>query len=83
MAGPKRDPFDTASTSKYPIIGPVHEKETKANVNAIKKMPISPPLFDLESMLLTNREGNVISNAPRNETAKTIIIAKNNKLNKN
>jgi len=39
-------PISAASTKSVPTIGPVHEKETKANTNAIKKMPIMPPLSD-------------------------------------
>ena len=37
----KAPPSDVSEpTSKEPKIGPVHEKETIANVNAIKKIPI-------------------------------------------
>src|SRR5690606_41049785 len=46
IAGPSKAPLETTSASKYPIIGPVHENETSAKVNAIKKIPISPPLSD-------------------------------------
>src|SRR5690606_24030998 len=65
MVGPKREPFDTASTNRYPMMGPVHENDTRASVNAIKNMPINPPRLDLESTLLTNREGSVISKPPK------------------
>ena len=33
-----------ACTSNVPIIGPVQENETKASVNAMKKIPANPPL---------------------------------------
>ena len=44
-----------------PKIGPVHEKETMAKVNAIKKIPIIPPTLEAESILLPHEEGSVIS----------------------
>ena len=62
------------------MIGPVQEKETKDKVNAIKKMPISPPLSDWESILFTNAEGNTISNAPKKDMAKITSSKKKNKL---
>ena len=39
MIGPKYPP-EAASTKRVPTIGPVQENETKAKVNAMKKMPI-------------------------------------------
>src|SRR5690349_2436354 len=39
-----RYPSEDASTNAAPIKGPVQEKETIANVAAIKKIPIIPPL---------------------------------------
>src|SRR5690554_2349261 len=80
-AGPISAPSDTASTNRYPMIGPVQENETSARVKAIKNRPIKPPRLDFSSILLTKREGNVISNAPRKEMANTMIIRKNAKLN--
>ncbi|MCY1538442.1 hypothetical protein D9M68_739810 [compost metagenome] len=74
-------PLDTASTSKVPIIGPVQEKDTSASVKAIKNSPTIPPLLDFSSILLTSTEGNVISNAPKNESAKKIRTAKKIRLN--
>ena len=53
-------------------MGPVHENETNAKVNAIKKIPINPPLLEAESALFTQELGNTISNAPKNEIANTI-----------
>src|SRR5690606_28001995 len=81
IAGPSSEPFDTASTSKKPMIGPVQEKETSASVNAMKKMPFRPPRSDLESTLLTNRDGRLISKPPRKEIAKTSIMARKRRLN--
>ncbi|MNL15153.1 hypothetical protein D3C87_1361240 [compost metagenome] len=81
MAGPNRSPFDAASTNKVPIIGPVHEKETKERLKAIKKRPTNPPLSDLASILLTNELGSVISNAPKKDAAKATNSRKNIKLN--
>jgi len=73
-------PIVADSTSKVPTIGPVHEKETSAKVNAIKNIPRNPPLLDAESALFTQVLGRVISNAPKNEIAKTTNRIKNNKL---
>src|SRR5690606_37674042 len=79
--GPNILPPLAACTKSVPMIGPVQENETNANVNAIKKMPINPPLSDFASILLTNELGNTISNAPRKEAAKTKSKAKNARLN--
>ena len=54
-----------------PIIGPVQLKDTNARVNAMKKMPTKPPLFEASSALFVQLEGNVISKYPKKETAKT------------
>jgi hypothetical protein len=59
-----------------PTIGPVQENDTSTRVNAIKKIPTKPPLSAPSSLLLTSDEGNVISNAPRNDAAKIIKITK-------
>ena len=54
------------------MIGPVHENETNAKVNAIRKMLNKPVvLSDLASILVDHDDGRVISNAPRNEDANT------------
>ncbi|CAI8364989.1 MAG: Uncharacterised protein [Flavobacterium sp. SCGC AAA160-P02] len=47
--------------NKDPKIGPVHENETMARVNAIKKIPINPPILEAESILSPQELGNVIS----------------------
>src|SRR5690554_1394738 len=44
-----------------PRIGPVHEKETIAKVNAIKKTPIIPPMFEALSILFPQELGKVSS----------------------
>ena len=54
----------------------MHEKLTKTSVMAIKKMPIKPPLSACLSILLTSPEGKVISNNPKNESAKRINTEK-------
>ena len=59
-----------------PTIGPVQENDTRTRVRAMKKMPASPPLSELRSLLLTNDEGSVISNAPKNEAANTMNTMK-------
>src|SRR5210317_2513339 len=81
IAGPSNDPFDPASTSRVPIIGPVHEKLTKLKVKAIKKIPSIPHLFEASSALFTQLEGKVISKAPKKLAAKTTNKAKNARLN--
>ena len=54
------------------MIGPVQENDTKANVNAIRKMLSNPVvLSDFSSIFVDHDDGNVISNAPRNEAANT------------
>ncbi|GFR80727.1 hypothetical protein ElyMa_002323300 [Elysia marginata] len=58
---PAFDVEDREPTNKLPKIGPVQEKETIANVNAMKKMPITPPVTDLESEILPHLPGKVSS----------------------
>src|SRR5690554_5697906 len=74
-------PFEAASTINVPTMGPVQEKETKAKVKAMKNIPMSPPRSARASALLIHELGKVISNAPKNEMAKTMSSAKNAKLN--
>src|SRR5690554_4770351 len=68
-SGPEVPPTYAASTNKVPMIGPVQEKDTNANVKAIKNIPINPPRSAFLSTLLMNELGSVISNAPKNEMA--------------
>ena len=65
-AGPAIPPLP-AATSNGPTIGPVQEKDTMANVRAMKNMPLKLPTPALESVAFVQEEGKVISNAPRNE----------------
>ena len=74
-------PFEAASTNNVPTIGPVHEKETIAKAKAINNIPTIPPLSACWSALFAHEFGNIISKAPKNETAKTINKTKNIKLN--
>ena len=65
-------PWVETATSRNPMIGPVHENDTKARVNAIRNMLSNPVvLSDLASTLFCQDEGNVISKAPKNEAANT------------
>jgi hypothetical protein len=65
-------PCVETATSRNPMIGPVQENDTKANVNAIRKMLSNPVvLSDFSSIFVDHDDGNVISNAPRNEAANT------------
>ena len=53
---------DKELPSSVPKMGPVHEKDTIANVRAIKKMPKIPPtLLALLSRALLQDAGNVNS----------------------
>ena len=75
-------PCEAACTNNEPTIGPVHEKDTMANANAIKKIPIKPLRSAWASILVLHELGKVISNAPKNEMANTTNIKKKIRLNK-
>lgn len=66
--------------NKDPKIGPVHEKETNANVRAMKNIPKIFPELALLSAPLDNAAGNVISYKPKNDSANTIKTIKNKTL---
>ena len=71
-AGPKLSPVLAASTSRVPMIGPVHENDTSVSVNAMKNMLNKPVVRSaVESILLLHDEGSWILNAPKNDTANT------------
>ena len=53
--------IDNDPTNKEPSIGPVHEKETSAKVKDMKKMPITPDIEDLDSVLFKKNTGRVNS----------------------
>ena len=74
-------PLVADSTKSVPTIGPVQENDTIANAKAINKIPIIPPLSACLSILFTQEFGNIISNAPRNDAAKTTNKTKKIKLN--
>ena len=81
IAGAKIEPLVETCTSNVPIIGPVHENDTRTNVNAINRMLINPAVESaFASSFVVHEAGNVISNAPKNEIAKTTNNAKNNRL---
>ena len=78
MAGPNLSPVVAASTSRVPIMGPVHENETRARVNAMKKMLSRPVVFSAwESIEFPHLSGSFISKAPKNEMANTTSSRKN------
>ena len=59
-----RDP-----TNSEPKIGPVHEKETKASVNAIKKIPRYEDFAEASSDLEDQEVGSRNSNKPKKDNA--------------
>ena len=76
MIGVQNSPaVDLMSTE--PTMGPVQENDTSTSVRAMKKMPASHLESALESVLFTIHEGMVISNAPKNDAAKTMNTRKN------
>ena len=82
IAGPVRLPIEAASTSSVPIIGPVHENDTRASVKAMKNMLIRPEAFSaLLSTELLHFEGSVISKPPKNDMANITRSRKNARLN--
>ena len=63
------------------MIGPVHENETSASVNAINKILRYPAVESAFASIFVDQDaGSVISNAPKNEMANTTSIAKNIRL---
>ena len=82
IAGAITLPVVETCTSRKPIIGPVQEKDTRDNVNAIKKILNRPLVASaLLSTALLHLEGKVSSNAPKKEAAKTTSIRKKRILN--
>src|SRR3546814_10253149 len=71
MVGPNSSPIVAACTNNVPIMGPVQENDTTANVAAIKKSPSNPPRSALRSNLLASEAGKVNSNAPKKENENT------------
>ncbi len=58
------------------MMGPIQEKETRANVKAIKKIPVKLLVLAFESAFVCHDAGNWISKAPRNEIPKIKKIKK-------
>lgn len=82
-AGPRIEPDVVEATSKKPMIGPVHEKLTNVNVNAIRKIESSPVVEDaFESTAFPHFSGSLISNHPKKLRAKNTSIKKKNTLKK-
>ena len=67
---------DVAPMIADPTIGPVHENDTSTSVSAMKKTPGRPPRSALRSLRLTIQPGSVISNAPKNDAAKSMKTMK-------
>ena len=81
-AGATMAPCVLTATSRKPMMGPVHENDTRVRVNAMKKMLSMPLVVELaEFILLLHDEGSCISKAPKKEAAKSTSMAKNRRLN--
>ena len=80
IVGANTLPEVETSTKRKPIIGPVQEKDTKANVKAIKNM-LRKPVVDsaFESTALLHEDGRVSSNAPKKLAAKRSTAKKTTK----
>ena len=77
MVGAKREPLVPTSTSRKPMMGPVHEKLTRLRVNAMRKMLSKPVVvLDLRSTAVVQLLGSVISKPPRKLAPKTRSIRK-------
>src|SRR3954469_10431251 len=70
-----------APAKRDPRIGPVQEKETMANVSAIKKIPLKLPIPALASVRVAKSPGNLISKYPKKEIAKTTNTTKKARFN--
>ena len=82
MVGAIMSPCVDTATNRKPMMGPVQEKETRASVNAIRKMESRPVVdSDFWSILFDHDEGNVSSKAPKNEAAKTMSRSAKKMLN--
>ena len=72
----------TTCTNRKPMMGPVQEKLTSTNVNAIKKMlKIPVVLLAFLSTAVFHFDGRVISKPPIKEIPKMSSIRKNKMLN--
>ena len=76
-AGPISEPEVAEATNKKPMMGPVHEKLTKANVKAMRKIESRPVVEEaFVSTALPHLSGSRISNQPKKLTANTTSIKK-------
>ena len=81
-AGASQLPLVVVSTSSSPMMGAVHENETSTKVNAIRKMESSPLVVEaLVSTAFAQLSGNLISNQPKNDRAKTTSSTNRKMLN--
>ena len=72
MVGARSEPLVPTSTSRKPMMGPVHEKLTRLRVNAMRKMLKRPVVLpDFLSTAFVQLLGNVISKPPRKLAPKT------------
>ena len=72
MVGANQSPEVTVCTKSNPMIGAVQEKLTSTSVKAIRKMLIIPVVLEaLLSTAFPQLSGNLISNHPKKEKAKT------------
>ena len=80
-AGPETSPCEAASTSSVPMMGPVQENDTSTRVKAIRKMLSMPVVLSaLPSTALLQREGSLMSKAPKKLMANTTSSRKNTTL---
>lgn len=82
-AGPTVTPDVAASTSKNPIIGPVHENDTRARVNAINSIAMNPVVESaFASSFVVHFAGSSRLNAPKNDAANSTSSRAKNILKK-
>ena len=82
MVGARAEPPEVdTSTSRKPMMGPVHENETSESVKAMRKMLSRPVVFSaLLSTAAPHDSGSVISNPPKKLAANTTSMRKNRML---
>jgi len=57
IAGASRLPEEATSTSSVPMIGPVHEKETRTSVKAMNKILRNPAVESAFASSLVDHDG--------------------------
>ena len=74
-------PDDAASTSRVPIIGPVHENETITSVNAIKSIDNRPDVLSTcWSIFVLQVDGSAKSKPPKKDMENSTRRANKNML---